>query len=480
MKERQEIENLLKSGKISEAKANVKSLIESRPDDVEAKLWASEILKEMTEYKAAFDLLGDEGSSLSDPNLEFRRKIQIIRILNKLGASSFALKTAWSLQKTTRDPQVHSKLIDVFTTNYDFASGLQSCAALNLNSNSFLTSEISIQVSYLAWAQCKFALGQTHDALEIVNFVMGHSRNEYMAFMCRLALASFYIKLRKLNHAKSIFDQSSIQSLRKFPRLDRAVFENFRAGYLILKKDHDRAHKLLSRIMPIAYVKGVKPEVWLSVLFWHGLNSYLKTGEFSKQWKILAAYPSPSRYMIGRIEEFANLPENMIIGNSRDSTQTIDFESDLVRAKNGEMKLGLGIVEKMIGHLRAAGPYGIPQFRVYDLLWENEAFSFPQLQKRLEQIVMRSRVSNYKVRWTGYHLFCASEKICIRFSGGPNIPGKIFLLHTPQFTRKQVEDFFKISRSRAHELCRSWIDLKVAKSQSNGSKSGYKSLLARK
>ena len=112
---------------------------------------------------------------------------------------------------------------------------------------------------------------------------------------------------------------------------------------------------------------------------------------------------------------------------------------------------------KLLAWLRIAENWGLNRIRIFGLLWPAECFSLLQLDKRLEQLVLRLRRTHKLRILTKNDVLYLHQKDYGKvgvFSGGYSLPR--LLRKRPRPTAKEVSEFYTVSRSSAFSYMAQW------------------------
>jgi tetratricopeptide (TPR) repeat protein len=216
---------------------------------------------------------------------------------------------------------------------------------------------------------------------------------------------------------------------------------------LISLKRFEDAGGFLDRALKILWKPGYKPEGWIEVLEWKGRAELALTGRSDLLERVRALRGSAGA---------GSMVFSKARAGAKPLTIHIDRESDC-KSVGSERILGLDLTDLFNCSLIYAGSFGLPQFRMYDLLWPDEPFSFSQHQKRIEQLALRVRQSGVGVRWKGLHFRMDSRGISCTEPPRKVVKGLRFLKENREFSRSDVEAYFDISRASAILLCRQWV-----------------------
>lgn len=463
---RKEVESAVQRRDLPDARRLITRFLKAGRNDLESRYEASEFYRRISDFSSALRVLRiqpDLRSWAKLSEIQLRHQLQSARILNLLGASSRALKTLSQLPEKTKRalwPQTGGIL----------ASNFQSVEALPYYEplESLPESELGYleRLQSVTLADCCFGAGNFERARGVLERVIRLSKEPLLLGIAHQALGSYAILRGQLAEGAQALERSE----RFFPAadttLDRGFLEKWRGALAASRGDFAQARERLAKAWQLIYRPGTKPEAWLEVLYWVGFCDFReRPGVLPLPWARLLCFPSPGQRMISRIGEQIGEQERLLLSFLRLERDPGALHLDpgaQAKAFDSRYRLGMTDPERLAAALIAAGPEGLPQYRAYDVLWPDEPFSFSQHQKRLEQLVLRNRATGSALEWRELHLTWAAPRdgVTVLWTRAARARGAPFLESRGEglFSRKDVENFFAVSKSTASELLRKWTE----------------------
>ncbi len=420
---------------------------------------ASEFYRKIWDYKSALRLLPKERTRTTSKKLsdeEIRLELQTARILNMLGASHYALRIVeriragnWAKSKVEMAEIYHcncrpDKVLQVIGT--DFA----------------LPEKEPWHQDWVLHFYYAYALNATKKMQQAIDHLDGIHALSSSPLIRAIALTykgQFLVEggfpekaLPLLQEAKRFFHNQGITS-------DDAILYKWLGICFFKLKKYNEAEAALRESFRILYQPSLKPEDWMELVLWLDRIPGLKKTEqmlAPRLWSMEGPESTP----LTEVGISAEWGDEYIFSISKieksRGARHIDRASDMAW-QGKSARLGLDLVDELIWNLVYAGEYGLPQYKLYELLWPKEAFSFDQQAKRLERLVQRARETGYEIAWESLHLRLLSKDVTV--SGRPKqvVRGRPFLIAHPVFSRKDVEKYFSVSQATAISICREWI-----------------------
>jgi tetratricopeptide (TPR) repeat protein len=399
---------------------------------------------------------------------ETKLDLQLARLLNFLGASNYALRM---IDRIRTENRARSKveIAEIYFCNFKFKELLEL-----LGENLPLPKSEPWHQDWLLHFYLAIAfgeLGRPDLAIARLEGIRALSASPLIQAMTYSYQGKFLLIGREPGKALV-----SLLKAQQFFRAndqteDQANFHSFLGEcYLKLGKFSD-AQTELKKAFSVFHRSGVRPEEWIeTVLLLEQIPKY--RDETQKLAPRLQAMFGPD-YPLLRAVRFNNSEKDSHIFSiskielSRKSRH-LDRASDTAWNKK-KARLGLDLIDELISNLVYAGEYGLPQFRLYELLWPNEPFSFDQHQKRLERVVGRARAQGYKISWKDLHLRLLSKDVTVSSRPEKVVRGCSFLKEHSSFRRSDVQKYFAISQASAAVLCRDWLKAGLTRSSKNSS-----------
>lgn len=449
---------------------------------------ASEYFRRLSDYSSALRVLPEECETknfekLSDSQL--KNQLQLVRILNLLGASARALRIISSIPPRIKEKN-SQQVTGILVSNYWYREAIPSAQPIEAKSDDQLSYPERLQLVSLA--DCYFGVGDFLRSKELLKRIIHISKEQPILGIAYRSLGAQFLLNEDIENAA----QNLEKSLKLSPPLDqsndRGLLEKWIGALECLRGNTQAANERLSRAWDILFRPGTKPEVWLEVCFWRGLCKFKEDrSRLPNEWAMLAAYPSPSNRMAKLILKFTNLPDQMLFGGegliSEPLGLHIDLSADVLlereKASDRRYQLGVNNAFRLLHFLTIAGSAGIPQYRAYEALWPDEPFSFGQHQKRIEQLIIQLRKNKIQVSWGGSHITLDTKQHrphSTSWTIKERIRGLPFLEGRSGFSRTEVEDFFGVSKRSAGYLIEEWLQGKIVSQAGSGKAIKYRIL----
>lgn len=493
------IESAIQSRANDEAHRLIQSYLLAEKRSDEARLAASEYYRRLSDYGKALRILkldvppsgwkvpGEKsGDTESEAAIEIQ--LQAVRILNLLGASSYALQIIEKLPQKSRLKN-GLRIAPVLMANYRYDEALTYLDPLFHLADAEL--DYPRRLKLLSLSDCYCGLGRFEEARNVVTRVLAHTRERLLEAIARQAYGSYCVLEGRIEDG----GKALLKSEKLFEASDRTPDHGFLlkwlGAYACHKGKLDAAGEYLSRAWDLLYRPGFKPEAWLDVLYWIGLVKLRerKGSGIPSEWLRILSFPGPGNPLAERMRKDVTLPDSIVL--SRSSTparigpvhfdllsdvKTVDRKGATAGATRTHHELGLSVSDRLHALLICGGPYGVPQFRAYEHLWPDAVLAFQQHRKRLEQAVLTLRREKIDVIWRDFHLKLGpgDRTTCLWSSRAP-VPGLVFLEEAREFRRDDVERFFSISKRSANELLQLWEKSRLVALEGKGPSRRYRS-----
>ncbi len=434
--------------------------LKSHSSSSEALYEASEFFRKITDHKSALRLLPKESAlaSQSRSSDKFTKlELQLARILNILGASNYALRVVERIRSENR-AKSKVEIAEIYFCNFKFSELLNLLGAdLPLPASEPWHQDWLLHF-YLAIALSE--LKQTKEAIQRVEGIHALSASPLIRAIALSYKGKFLLAAGEPEKALLSLREAGKFFQHKEKTADDANFLIFLGECLLALAQYKEAESCLTEALKLTYKPSMRPEDWIEViLLLEKIPGFcLDEQRFSRRLRALFGADYPLLKWTSKSEQRSS---NEIFSLSdihfSKKKMHLDRASDTAWI-DGKARLGLDLVDELICYLVYAGKYGLPQFRLYELLWPHEPFSFDQHQKRLERVVGRARAQGYTLSWEDLHVRLLSKNISATGHPDTVIRGRSFLVEHTRFTRREVEVYFSISSAGAKVLCRSWIE----------------------
>jgi tetratricopeptide (TPR) repeat protein len=439
--------------------------LKSHQSSAESLYEASEFYRKITDYKSAIRILPKErGAGPGISEAETKLELQLARLLNILGASNYALRM---IERIRAENRAKSKveMAEIYFCNYKFEELLEL-----LGPDYPLPESEPWHQDWLLHFYLAIAFGELKRmdlAIARVEGIRALSSSPLIRAMTLSYQGKFLLMGGEPAKALPLL----LESQRFFQDQDRTADHAILQGHLgecfLRLGKFFKAEKALERSSKIFCQPAVKPEEWIEIeLLLDRIPGYRKSDQRLTP-RLSAMYGS--EYPPLKIADQDELEsKNLIFSASKIETERKRYHIDRKSETSWvgqKAHLGLDLIDGLICNLIYAGEYGLPQFRIYELLWPNEPFSFSQHQKRLEDVVGRARARGYKISWKDLHLSLLSKDVSASDRPERVIRGYSFLVEHTAFTMREVESYYSISNTTARVLCRDWLKAKLVVSE---------------
>lgn len=240
---------------------------------------------------------------------------------------------------------------------------------------------------------------------------------------------------------------------------------------------HDRAYMRL-------FKPGMLPEAsWLNALFWRGKAQFRLGNSCPEDWMRILTYPTITDHFKNKILAHGVADERMFLTSNRllsRPTQTrINLASKTMKDRDGKV-WKLRKPELLLGYLIAAGPHGVPVFRIFDTLWHDEPWSLSSHSGRLDQLLHKLKGQGVTTRREHLHVYVERAKdVCIEFAPNESMSDADHFLRKVSslpggFSRRQLSEICGLSERSANRLIQGWVDEGVVQVLSKGRCTFYK------
>lgn len=495
------IEAAIQSRSHEQAHRLIQSFLRAEKNTPEARLAASEYYRRLSDYGKALRVLKLDvhpsgwkktsektGDKASETETEIQ--LQAVRILNLLGASSYALQIIEKLPRASREKH-GLRIAPVLMANYRYDEALTYLEPLLGTKDADL--DYSGRLKLLSLSDCYCGLKRFDEARSVVERVLACTRERLLEAIARQAYGSYCILEGRIDDGGAAL----LKSEKLFDASDRTPDHGFLlkwlGAYYVRKGKLDTAADYLSRAWEILYRPGFKPEAWLDVLYWTGLVKLRehKASAVPAEWLRILSFPGPGNPLAERMKKEIELPGSIVLSRAAapaklgpvhldllSDVKTVERKGAAVDATRARHALGLSVSDRLHALLICSGPYGVPQFRAYEYLWPDAVLAFHQHQKRLEQAVSKLRSEKAEVSWKDFHLMLAQgDRATCRWSARAPVPGLVFLEAAREFRRGDVERFFSISMRSANGILQQWGKSGLVAAEGKGPSRRYRPLV---
>jgi tetratricopeptide (TPR) repeat protein len=420
---------------------------------------ASEFFRKISDYKSALRILPKERVQTSGPEVsegETKLELQLARLLNMFGASNYALRMIDRIQVEKR-ARSKVEMCEIYFCNYKFAEIIKLLGSPFSLPESEPWHQDWLLHFYLAISLAE--LNQTDEAIKRLSGIRALSSSELIRAMTLSYQGKFLMAQGELEKALASLQESQRFFQDQDQTADHAILHGFLGECYFRLGKFSAAEKSLKKALNVFYQPGVKPEEWVeTALLLDQIPGYRKENQRLAP-RLFSLYGSVYSPLIrAALKHTVKEPQIFSISKTEllKKKQHFDRASDIAW-NSGRARLGLDLIDELICNLIYAGEYGLPQFRLYELLWPHEPFSFDQHQKRLERVVGRARARGYKILWKNLHLWLKSKNVTATSRPDRVTRGHSFLVKHPHFKRSDVEKYFSMSSTTANVVCQEWL-----------------------
>lgn len=484
------IENLIDSGNFYKARKIVALFLKIQNNSLESRLTVAEFFFHLNDFKSALkyislkELFETETVGIQNTLIKEKSLVFAARTLNVLGAFNFAVQIINSLK-----PEYHKKfsneIAGIYMTNNYFNKALSYYEnAVSINGNQDVHHGFQPII-----ARCHTGNNNFFEAEKIAKHyfsLISTDLNVDRKAPLHAILGEIYLNSNQLELAQHHLEiaNSMYKNLPNSKNIGYA--QMWLAACYGLMGLNEKSEILFKSCWKLLYLPGHQPNIWLKIFYWKGLIEFNKTGLFNSYWKKIITYPEANSFMLNntineqflimKIQNYIKIPDNLYVSinelytnkfNNADIEFAFDNNTDNFNCYRQSLTLNL---EKI---LIQSGPEGIPIFKACEILWPNQAPSILSLLKRLEQLIIQVNTPVQKIKTEKNHLIYLDNSKILKWSKNPIDTSEIFLNQNSQFTRESVQSFFKLSKSKAAEICKKWIDENLTIKVNKGKKTFY-------
>lgn len=476
MRDEAEIEGLVRERQSAIAVPAIQAFWKRNKHAARQRCKAADWLRRLGLYSEALHCLSQErfkspGGLNQDSALEI---VMLARILNFLGASSFALQR---VEKLTREAQgalpgdARAVVGGIFLSNYRFVEAeTHFHAALAASEPGSYTHGLRS----VSLADARSGEGHGDEACEIVRRVGETSTVDSLKLICLTAEGEYLVKLGRTDAAFARLGAAEAFLKAEDRSTDAAIWAKWMGAASLARGDFAAAQSLFQRSFDLFFQPQHKPEAWLEVLWWMG-EARLRQfpgGGMPQEWLRVLCYPAVPGPLLAKLEE--GLAEDCvrISGASfrcaeypRAAAEPEPWLLDRLSCterRGTNFRLEERLSGKLIEILARAGSYGVPRFRLLEQLWPQERLAFTALDVRLKNLLAQTRKAGlrFEVRAGSVRLAEDGPRPVLLWHPRRSIPGLAWLKQrgNATFRRVEVEAAFGLGRTQAGVLLRNWTN----------------------
>jgi tetratricopeptide (TPR) repeat protein len=467
---RSEIEAHVRARNTIQARRLISLYLRKYPDEGLIRIDISEWLRRLGDYRKALHVL-QPAVLMSEPKsgpVRGKALIQMALILNYLGANESALKIAKSVNPSDFDDIKKIAQIYLDQFEYPLAHGLLK-KGLTLDSN---PKSYASRLVKLAFADSSSGLGLHDEALKMSEVILSETKEPLLLGICLEARGEYFTRAGKIDLAFKELKKAEPYFPTHENTPDSALLYKWLGYVSAVQGDRDQAIKCFLKAERILFQPALRIEAFFDLLRLKRRVEMLS----NIQWKRVLHYPGlPTGFLALLKEECdASLLENAYFGCPEKSAAIfIDLRRQEIRV-NHRCYYGVPIELRCLADLVIASDWGISSVRMQALLWPDEAFSFIQLQKRLEGILHRLR-KKYAVKMEieegQIRLDSGALKKIGVASGSGLLPS--LLVGKKEFMRADVEKYYSVSETQAKGYLQAWTQKGWLSKKENGPKTLY-------
>jgi tetratricopeptide (TPR) repeat protein len=484
------VQKIIDEGKTRHPERFIKLYIKNAEPCERVKLRAAILYRKIGQYSKAFRILemkSSLGRTEKGSEVQIKMRIEAARLMGQLGAEETSVKLLNLLYPAVASLDTDTPaFMDVWNGNYRRALDYFE-KFTNLPDE-----EMSIhnRVRILFAGYCQSHLKNYSASESILNRVLLFCPEPHRAGICYAYLGMNLLFQKKYQEALELTEKA-VESFNSAGDGNSAYYAEaleWHAASLIFSKAYPEAKALLKRAEKITLNPGSSPTPYCNTLFLQGLLQYQESKGFPEQWKKLLVYPTPQHLMLHiqeMIEQYTAIPSHLEIGineyleGGKKTHCDLSCEVKITQQKDGTetRQLGLTVLDRTLCYLVCAGEQGIAQYRLYDMLWPGD-FALDQADRRIAQLVKRLRAEGYPVTWSSHEIKLTGPiPVRVTWSRDAKPQGWTFLENVHTFSRKDVEQFFSISKTSALTICASWMNEKLIFPVGKGGKSVYQKIV---
>jgi tetratricopeptide (TPR) repeat protein len=464
----QTIEEAFSARDMTAVRRNLSLLITKGRRNLKAKVSAAEFLLRLPDPARAFRLLCDED------HLDHEGRLVLANAANFLGASKYGLRILDSIPESVRRRR-RIETGQILSTTYHDVEALDYFENAGSPIRPKPLNDPAGPSALMLRCYPLLELAKYEDVLAISDYFLTQNNSP--------GRKAFALIFAAWACAESNQPKKALAYLTKFEGLPgqgdtwpHTLYEHAAMICYARQGNYKKASLHVERAWKRSFQPGLQPEAtWLQVLYWKGWISLAQSKRFPIEWARLCAYPTATNAYEKRISEVTAIPDVIFLNERRMLRHPKPLHFDLAGdsvISEGKPSLGLSTPERLLALLVAAGPIGIPMFRLFDTLWPEEPLSLRTHLKRLEGAVHVLRNQDCRVTWNSNHLWVSAGASIQRRVRSHS--GNSFLELYSEFTRKDVERFFHASSRTAKRICGKWLQDRFIEVEGKGRATAYR------
>jgi tetratricopeptide (TPR) repeat protein len=451
------IEELVRSRQnllaLAEIRRTTGSATERKKISDEVRFQCCDWLRRLGFYKEGFSLaLPSEPvrRAFSTRQSEGKRILWAARFLNLLGASEFAHTLLAQLELETEEDYRIAGSIQL--AHFDFESA-RFCYE-RMFSQTKNQSGYSLGLARISLADTYAGLKQFRKSHALIKDVLKEAKEPLLQGIARQAQGEYFARQFDFNRARKSLDLASELIPAGENSVDRALLLKWRGYTLGMLGDPHAGKVLLDQAEKIFLFLQVRPEAWIDVLRLKSEIGVIPRAEFLK----LIHYPGLS---LG-YKSLLPPPCRMTYGQDDDSRLKIYPDSQEFTL-NGDPHYGLSLEMKLLSMLVIAADWGLDALKAKSLLWSHDVYSYAQMDNRLNQLLLRlKREFSFDTSIRGKRIRIARPTNplfqSIQITVGASTHPVFFESVRGSFTRRDVESFYRLEKTRSHSVISDWLD----------------------
>lgn len=441
-----EIESLVRRRRPTLAFRLMKNfLAEGRKKQSHLRMQAADWHRRLGRPASGLKVLQKENFTRGEPDSDLQtEQIAVARLLNLMGASRYSLRI---LEKTDLEhAPLHSRNVagHIYLSNYQYSSAhkiFKKC----LNEMKREQDPYRYDLLRVSYADSLAGLSHFDQAIEQVKTLFESTTEPQMKVVAGSAWGEYLFRKGSVQESKNIFRKISDYLNPSDLTPDAGILHKWLGAVLIQEGEFEFAKEHLEKALKILCVPGAKPEGWLEVLY------YLSKIDLSTE-TVIMTFPSHHFPKKNEIHMTDFSPSNEGVEERIDLGSRVHWFQD-------RTEIPMTKTSEVLGILSLAGHFGVPKYRLIETLWPEELFDMKNLEDRLHQLLRQLRSNGAVIRFSENHLWLEKTKTTFQVAWSSDVLiGKSFIKTHTEFNRRDVENYFKIKKTKAAEIIRSWLE----------------------
>ncbi len=382
---------------------------------------------------------------------EIPEQIMACRHINLLGGSAYALKIIQRIPHEKLGIAEKQIIGNILLSNYEYQKALPLFHIESLKDLSKGTYQNALRA--ISVGDCLSGLRRCDEAIELCTSITS-SNHPLLRFIANTALGEYCIDAGRYSRALRYLKTASEDLPPEDRSPDTAHWRKAMGIALMFNGNAREGKKLLIRSHKDLFDPSYKPEGWLEALYWLG---FFEKAKVRKHWLKVLVYPHHSFKWTQLILDQMPIDTLQIVQNevSPTTSRPNDHSSKILISNfDGVQNFGSLKKEELLALLIRGQDFGVPLFRVFEKLWPDEILAFSAHETRIQNLIFEARAQGHQIQVRKGSLKNISIRRSVLFSPRGINPTDAFLraFENQTISRRDVETYFKIKRTKAGEL----------------------------